>query len=237
MVATSSCLPASPILANDFWLDVHAGSVQAILAGVLVLATIVYVAYTHRLAGRAKDSADAARDLIQDQRQARADEHAAAVEAVYQELLSVEEPLRMVLEGSLDVQVPFPLQGAYREVLGPFYRGLPAAVGHRLTRTYSFLDIERRAFEKMTISVGQLKLHFNEELVPTLRELHEHLEDLGRELPAAPTTIGDGDIALNDAMVQDKRKQLQTGPAAAAVQAPRPVAPRPVAARPDGVDT
>src|ERR1700730_14688627 len=139
-----------------------------VLAGV----TAVLAAATIFLGWQAKDSVKETKSLIQDQQRARTDDHTAAVEAVYQELVSVAGPVRMVLQhGNLAVRVPFALIAAYHQVLAPLYRGLPPQLGARLTRTYSLLDIQRAAFETMTISVHQLRLVFNEEMVPTANDL------------------------------------------------------------------
>src|SRR6266550_1516221 len=79
-----------------------------------------------------------------------------AVEAVYQELVAIARPLRLILEhGELGIRVPFATVAAYREVLGPLYRGLPPAVGEQLAKTYSLLDIQRRALDAMNLNVHQ----------------------------------------------------------------------------------
>jgi|SRR5215472_4799960 len=63
-IAAGACVTSAPLLADDFWLDVHSGSVQAILAAVLVAVTVVYVWLTRTLANRAADSVKASRDTI-----------------------------------------------------------------------------------------------------------------------------------------------------------------------------
>jgi len=176
---------------------------------VLVGATIAYVYWTKRLADQTATSVKTTKDVLTDQQNARVSDHAAAVEAVFQELVSIAGPLRLVLEhGELAFRVPFALFAAYREVLGPLYRGLPPNLGQQLAKTYSLLDIQRVAFERLTVNVHQLKLVYNEDLVPTTVALHAHLHELGRDVPAPPNTIPDEDIALAEAMVEAARKKL-----------------------------
>jgi hypothetical protein len=199
-----------------FWFDVHASGVQAVatvvttlLTLVLAFATVMYVRESQKLSRATERAVESSKQLVADQQLARQLEHAAAVEAVFHELVAIADPLRLVLEhGNLALRVPFTLFATYRQVLGPFYLGLPPDLGRKVARTYSFLDIQRTAFESMTVIVLQLKLVFNEELATTIAYLRSHLHDLGRDIPAGPGPIDDGDVHLTQQMVQAAHESM-----------------------------
>ncbi len=220
--AVPSPSPTATPTASASWLDSHASAIQAASAAiqamaawvtialtvVLVGATLAYVLYTNRLAARTGESVQATRDLLADQQNARTQDHVSAVEAVYQELVAIARPLRLILEhGELGIRVPFATVAAYREVLGPLYRGLPPAVGEQLAKTYSLLDIQRRALDAMNLNVHQLNLVFNEDLIPTIDALRTHLHELARDLPPPPEPIAAADIHLTQQMVQHAKQQ------------------------------
>jgi len=178
----------------------------------LVGATVAYVFYTNRLAARTADSVQATRDLVRDQQSARIQDHVSAVEAVYQELVAIARPLRLILEhGELAIRVPFATVAAYRDVLGPLYRGLPPEAGEQLAKTYSLLDIQRHALETLSVNAHQLTLVFNEDLIPTIDTLYDHLHELARDLPAPPIAIADQDIHLTQQMIQHAKQQGPAG--------------------------
>ncbi len=157
------------------WLDQHAGAVQALTAVIIAIVTVIYVILTNRLAVQATRQSD----LIANRERA---EHDAAVIAVFYELLSIAKPIELrLLHGTVTI-VPFGFAGAYRSLVGPLHYRLPPALGHRLAKTFSLVEVVRSQLDSPRYQARQVAITYNDDIVPTLEALRAYAAERDIEL-------------------------------------------------------